>query len=274
MKTPAGVDPDLDRLQQSVAYQKIGSIHAELVEFDEAVTAYKKALEILPDSAESRLGLGDVYLQQGMPEEALAEYNRVVQTNPKSAPANFRVADTNLRIGRYDTAAAAAARVLTIAPENRRAHYVLATALVRTGEKERAEKELELYRRLEAEARSEIDRSRDIIVLNRGAAAKLLEGRNEEAIDLFLKAIEAYPDAPANYLNLGVAQSKLGKHKDAVETFQKMLSRGMTENFMVYRNLSREYELLGDMEASRRHRVVYLQNLDLALRETLESNLE
>jgi len=53
-----------------------------------------------------------------------------------------------------------------------------------------------------------------------------------------------------------------------------MLSVGMTDNFMVYRNLSQEYELLGDMEASRRHRVVYLQNLDVALRETLESNLE
>ncbi len=274
MKSAAGVDPDLDRLQQSIAYQKIGSIRAELVEFDEAASAYKKALEILPTSPESRLGLGDVYLQQGKPEEALAEYNRVAQTDPKSVAAHFRVADTSLRIGRFDAAATAAARVLSIDPGHRRAHYVLATALVRTGEKENAEKELELYRKLEAEARSEIDRSRDIVVLNRGAAAKLLEGRNEEAVGLFLKAIEAYPDSPTHYLNLGTAQSKLGRHKDAVETFQKMLSVGMTDNFMVYRNLSQEYELLGDMEASRRHRVVYLQNLDVALRETLESNLE
>jgi len=273
MKSSAGMDPGLDRLQQSVAYQKIGSIRAELVEFDEAASAYKKALEILPESAESRLGLGDVYLQQGKLEEALAEYNRVVQADPKSAAAHFRVADASLRIGRFDAAAASASKVLTIDPGHRRAHYVLATALVRTGEKESAEKELELYRKLEAEARSGIDRSRDIIVLNHGAAAKLLEGRHEEAIGLFQKAIEAYPDSSALYLNLGTAQSKIGRHKDAVETFQKMLSLGM-DNFMVYRNLSQEYELLGDMEASRRHRVVYLQNLDVALRESLESNLE
>ena len=52
------------------------------MEFDEAVSAYKKALEILPDSAESRLGLGDVYLQQGKPEEALAEYSRVAADRP------------------------------------------------------------------------------------------------------------------------------------------------------------------------------------------------
>jgi len=273
MKSPTSDDPDLDRLQQSIVFQKIGSIRAELVEFNEAATAYKKALEILPTSAESRLGLGDVYLQQGKPEEALAEYSRVAQTDPKSVAAHFRVADTSLRLGHFDAAATAAAKVLSIDPGHRRAHYVLATALVRTGEKENAEKELELYRKLEAEARSEIDRGRNIVVLNHGAAAKLLEGRNEEAIALFQKAIEAYPDSPTHYLNLGTAQSKLGRHKDAVETFQKMLSLGM-DNFMVYRNLSQEYELLGDMEASRRHRVVYLQNLDLALQESVESNLQ
>src|SRR6185503_7829285 len=77
MKSPAGIDPDLDRLQQSVVYQKIASIRAELVQYDEAAIAYRKALEILPNSAESRLGLGDVYSQQGKLEDALAEYTRV-----------------------------------------------------------------------------------------------------------------------------------------------------------------------------------------------------
>jgi tetratricopeptide (TPR) repeat protein len=91
---------------------------------------------------------------------------------------------------------------------------------------------------------------------------------------MFFKIIESYPDAPAHYLNLGTAQSKLGRHKAAVDTFQKMLSLGMADNFLVYRNLAQEYQLLGDMEARRRHEVVYLQNIDVALREALEWNLE
>jgi hypothetical protein len=53
-----------------------------------------------------------------------------------------------------------------------------------------------------------------------------------------------------------------------------MLSLGMDDNFLVYWNLSQEYRLLGDMDASRRHEVVYLQNLDVALRDALEWNLE
>jgi tetratricopeptide (TPR) repeat protein len=274
MKAPASIDPALDRLQQSVVYQKIGRIRVELVQFDEASAAYKKALEILPDSAESRLGLGDVYLQQSRPEDALIEYSSVIAADPINPAAHFRVADANLRMGRFDAAATAASRTLAIDPGHRRAHYVLATALVRLGETENAERELELYRKLEAEARSEIDRSRNMVVLNRGAAAKLLEGRPEEAVEMFLKVIQSYPDEPAHYLNLGTVQSKLGQHKAAVETFQKMLSLGMADNFLVYRNLAEEYELLGDMEGSRRHRVVYLQNLDVALQESLASDLD
>jgi len=273
MKTPASIDPAVDRLQQSVVYQKIGSIHAELVEFDEAISAYKKALELTPDSAESRLGLGDIYLQQGKTQDALAEYTRVVAADAKNVTGLSRIADANLKMGRFADAATAAAKILAIDSGNRRAHFVRATALVRMDQKEDADRELELFRKLEAETRAETDRNRDIIVLNSGAAAKLLEGQPEEAIEMFLKIIETYPDGTAHYLNLGVVRSKLGQHKAAADTFQKMLSLGM-DSFLVSWSLAQEYKTLGDMEASRRHEVVYLQNVDLALRDALDWNLE
>jgi superkiller protein 3 len=273
MKAPANIDPAVDRLQQSVVYQKIGSLSAELVEFDRAITAYKKALEITPDSVESLLGLGDVYVQQGKPEDALAEYSRGVASDPGSAAAQFRVGDANLRLGRFPEAAAAAAKALTIDSAHRRAHYVRATALLRMGQDEDGQKELELYQKLEKESRSETDRSRNIIVLNRGAADKMLAGRTDEAVAMFLKIIETYPDSATAYLNLASAQSKLGRHKDAVDTLQKMLNNKM-DSFLVSWSLAQEYEHLGDSEASRRHTAVYLQNIDLALRAALESNLE
>lgn len=274
MKAPAVVDPALDRLQQSVVYQKMGSIHAGLIEFDQAATAYRKALELTPESADSRLGLGDVYLQRGDTAAALTEYAQVVAVAPQNVAANFRIAEANLRMGRFPEAAASAAKVLALEPGHRRAHYVHATALVRMDRKEEGERALELYRKLEAEARSQTDRSRNIVVLNLGAASKLLEGRADEAIEMFRKIIETYPDALASYLNLGTAQSKAGRRVAAVESFQKMLSLGMVDGFMVYRNLAEEYRLLGDREASQRHEVVYLQNLDVALQEALDSGLE
>src|SRR5262249_33979867 len=65
MKASDDIDPAVDRLQRSVVYQKLGSIRAELAELEQAEAAYKKALEFTPDGVEARLGLGDVYLQQG-----------------------------------------------------------------------------------------------------------------------------------------------------------------------------------------------------------------
>src|SRR5262249_14522365 len=155
---------------------------------------------------------------------ALAEYSRVVAADPKNVTGLSRIADANLKMGRFAEAAVAAAKVLAIDSGHQRAHFVRATALVRMDQKEDAERELDLYRKLEAETRAEVARNRDIIVLNRGAAAKLLEGHPEEAIEMFLKIIDSYPDAPAHYLNLGIAQSKLGQHEAAAGMFQKMLS--------------------------------------------------
>jgi tetratricopeptide (TPR) repeat protein len=273
MKAPKGIDPEMDRLQQSVVYQKIALIRARQSEFDEAMSAYKKASELTPDSVESRLGLGDTYVRLGRPEEALAEYSRALTMAPQNVPANFRVADAHLRMGHWAEAGAAAAKVLALDPRHLRAQYVQATVLARIGQKEEGERALEQYRKLEAEARAQTDQARDIVVLNRGAASKLLEGHPEEAIAMFLKIIESYPNAPAQYVNLGIAQSKLGRHQAAVDTFKKMVTLGM-DNFLVYRNLAEEYRLLGNLEASRPPEVVYLQNLDLTLREALEVGLE
>jgi tetratricopeptide (TPR) repeat protein len=264
-----GTDP----FQRSVVYQKIGSIRAELTEFDEAAVAYRKALEFTPDSVEAHLGLGDVYLQQGRPEDALSEYNRGVAMDPKSVPAHFRVADANLRMGRFKEASEAAAKVLAIDGRHRRAHYVLATALVRLGANADSDRELEVYRKLEAEARAADDHGRNIVVANRDAGTKLLEGHADEAIEMLRKTIETFPDSASAYLNLATAQSKLGEHKAAVETFQQMVTRNLADGFLVPWHLSQEYRFLGDMEASLRYRVVYLQNIDLALRDALEPNL-
>jgi tetratricopeptide (TPR) repeat protein len=210
-------------------------------------------------------------LHQGEAQDALNEYNRALATAAKSAAAHFRIADANLRLGRFAEASQAAAKVLAIDAGHRRAHYVLATALVRINAQD-SERQLEVSRKLEAEARSETDKGRNIVIVNRQAAAKLQEAGAEQAIEMFLKAIETFPDSPTAYLNLGIVRSKLGRHQAAVETFQKLLTGNISDSFLVSWHLSQEYQHLGDMDASRRHRVVYLQNIDVALSEVLESN--
>ena len=69
------------------------------------------------------------------------------------------------------------------------------------------------------------------------------------------------------YMNLGVAQMKLGQHSDAARTFQAMIERG-TNDFLIHRNLALEYELLGDSRFLQQ-RAIYLEKYDAALRVIL-----
>lgn len=265
MEGPPGLDPVLDRLQRSFVYQRMGGINTDLVQFDAALAAYKKALEINPDNAEARLALADLYLRRDRLDEALAEYTRVVTANPRSAAAHSRLAELNLRMARFPESVAAAAKALEIDPAHRRSRYVRAMALIRMGESEEGQKELQEYEKLERDAQAETNQGREIVVTNRGAAAHLMNGRAEEAIAMFRKGIEAHPKAAGIYVNLGLAQSRLGRHRDAVKTFETVIDLGFGDNFLVHRSLSREYELLGDTKASLRHQVLYLQRIYAAL---------
>ncbi len=51
--------------------------------FEEAVSAYKKALQFAPDSITSHIGLAATYSMMGREKEACAEAAEVLRVNPK-----------------------------------------------------------------------------------------------------------------------------------------------------------------------------------------------
>ena len=173
-----------------------------------------------------------------------------LQRIQRTPPPNFRVAEANLRAGPFRSRGIRGVE----GPHNR---PCTPESTLCPGDSTRPawsardtpQRELEQFRKLEAEARSDTDRNRNIVVLNRGAAAKLLEGHPEEAVEMFLTVIESYPDSPTHYLNLGIVQSKLGRHKAGSGHVSEDAESRDGDNFLVYRNLAQEYELLGDMEA-------------------------
>jgi tetratricopeptide (TPR) repeat protein len=268
MKAPASMTPALDRLHLSFIYQRIGGINTELVQFDAAITACKKALELSPDNADARVALGDLYLRRGQHAEAIAEYKRVLEMHSDKATPHYRLADANLRMGNFPEAAASAARALKIDPKERKARYVSGMALVRIGRTEEGERELQEYRKLEADAQAETNNQRDILVSNRGAAALALNGQGEDAIALFRKSIEAHPGASSLRLNLGLALSMLGRHREAAATLQALLDSGV-DDFLVFKSLAREYESMKDDKAGLKYSALYVRKVDLSLEEEL-----
>ncbi len=267
----SALDPDADRQQLSVIQESIGRMDSFLVRFDDALAAYKNSLELDPGNIKSRVGLADLYFRWGRLEEALPEYTRVIREDPRNATAYLGTAEVQLSRGRFSDSARAAASALTLDPEERRARYVQATALIRAGDAARGQKALQEYEATEEAALAEEKQRREILELNRSAVAKLIEGQHEQAIGLFRKALDSHPgreDEIRILLNLGLAQAKLGLHREAVETFQSMIDRGI-DDFLIHRNLAVEYALLGDPR-SVEQRAVYLQKYDAALKARLK----
>ena len=64
-------------------YANLGSAYLNIGQYGEAITAYKKAIHLWPDSLYGRIPLTATYCLAGRMEEAHVEAEEVVRINPK-----------------------------------------------------------------------------------------------------------------------------------------------------------------------------------------------
>jgi tetratricopeptide (TPR) repeat protein len=137
---------------------------------------------------------------------------------------------------------AAAQQALKIESGNLKSHYVLAVALLRSGRSEDGAAEMERFRKLEADDRESKDPGGATGAFLKSSMTKLEKGRIDEALEEIRQNLRSDSDSTLFYLNLGIAQSRVGRHTDAINTFQTMMDRGLGDSFLVDFNLYREYE--------------------------------
>jgi len=263
-------DPAADRQQRSVILERIGSMNVLLVRFDNALAAYKSSLELSPDNLKARLGLADLYFRRGMMNEAFDEYMRAASVHRESAAAYDGLADTCLHLGRFSESVAAAQKAIELDPKDGGPRYILGLAFLRAGQAEQGRTALQEYEKFEAQTQADQKHQRTLLELDRNAAMKLVGSQGEDAIELWREALSSRPSATLEtrlFMNMGVAQAKLGQHREAAETFQTMIDLGI-DDFLIHRNLAVQYELLGDSRFLQ-HRASYLQKYDAALKVIL-----
>jgi len=266
-KVKGSGDPGRDRYLRSRIYEETSRMQVSLFQFNEALSNLQIALDLDPGNALGFVDLGDLDLKLGKPEDAAAHYAQAILLTGGNAAAYYGIAEANRRLGRYPQAVMAADKALEINPRDAKSSYVRSVALLRAGQREIGEAELERFGKLEANERDEQVRGRAIPATLSTASARLEEQQGEAAIEVLREGIHSYPDSVSLQLNLGIVQSRLGRHRDAVKTFQAMIDQGFQDPdyFLVHLNLSREYEVLGDMKASQFHRLIYLQKYDAFL---------
>ncbi|MBI2150373.1 MAG: tetratricopeptide repeat protein [Acidobacteria bacterium] len=248
-----------------VLYKRIGDFNTDLLRFDEALSNYARALDFDPENPAIHLALGNLHLQRNNAGRALSEFTQVISSQPRSVGALYGIAEARRRMDRLEESVAAAGKALEIDPNHSGARYIRGAALVRLGRGREGQRDLEQYRKLQAEAETETHRRRERQTFKTTGMFRLLGGQFEEAIAVFKEGVAAYPDVAELYFNLGLAQSQSGKHRAAIETFQELLGRGIATDILVHRYLAQEYLAVGEVEAAERHQAIYVKKREAEL---------
>ncbi|MBI4657443.1 MAG: tetratricopeptide repeat protein [Verrucomicrobia bacterium] len=200
------------------AHYNLGNAYYALKRSSEAETCYRKALEVQPDLTEARYNLGLLAHERGKLQEAIEEYRRVTDVNPAHPDALLNLGLVLKDLGQHDDAEACYRRLLQTSPDHARGQVNLASVLISKDELEEAEN---LCRRVLrhhpglAEA-----------WLNLGVARQAA-GNVTEAIECFQRALELRPQYEEARYNLGIAELLAG-HLDA--GWQNYEARWRTEN--------------------------------------------
>jgi tetratricopeptide (TPR) repeat protein len=236
-----------------------------LTNLDGAVAAYQRTLQLDPTAPSGRVKLGKAYFSSNRLEEALAEFDRAITETPDNSDAHLSLSEVHLASGRWEQAASAAERTIKLGASDSRALYLLGTALIRLGRREEGEERLREFARVEAGFEAAKATEREIAAINTAAVEALREGNNNAAIQQLTEGVIHFPDDARLEMNLAIVQSRLGRHQMAVKTLESMLERGIGRRFVIHKNLADEYEVLGNKEASQRHRKIYLDSREAEL---------
>ena len=223
---------------------------------DEAIAAYRRAIELNPDLSWSHHNLGEALAKLGQFEEAIASYRRAIELNPDFSWSYHHLGDALDRQQQWEEAVAAFRKATELNADHFGSYCGLGQSLVKLGQLDEA---IAAYRQA-----SILNPDVDWIY---GCIANLLQQRREldleaaiasyrRAVQLNPNDVQAYrnllniqPDNLEIYLDLGNALAQQGDWRGAMDTYQRALQLNPQE--ALFHNLLGEaLEQLGDLNAA------------------------
>jgi len=228
-------DDDRTRNQrESDAFNARGIEAADRKWYDEAVRAFRRAIELDPDSAHAHDNLATVYSEQGQYRLALAEYLEALKLEPDNPTAHYNLA-CFLTAHAHEMAIQEYTEAIDIEYDYPDAHVNLGLCYVDVGDHENAIAEFRIATELDPEdvgARQELAASLIDVVR--------LEGDNVDA-----------------YIDLGIAYMEQGFYAEAERAFRSAAEIAPNEVLAIYH--------LAALYAAWDRREDALRNLEAAL---------
>ena len=182
--------------QNPLAHSNLGLALADRGQFDEAITHYRKALEIDPNYVLAHYSFGPALASRGQFDEAIAHYRKALEIEPDYALGHYNLGNALAGRGQFGEAISHYRKALEIKPDYAEAHYNLGLALADRGQFEDA---ITHYRKaLEIEPN-------DADAHNNLGAALAGRGQFDQAITHFQEAVKIKPGDAQTQNNLGRA---------------------------------------------------------------------
>jgi len=238
-------------------YQSWGSLLVNQADFDGAVSAYRRRIDINPNNAEAHRQLGEIYILQGRHEEALTELSVATWLDPADAKAHAAAGQVYARIARYPDAIGALSRALALDGALREARYTLGTVLTRTGRAEEGKTALDLFGRQQADAEALGRREFELDALRRQASKHALAGESAEAIAVLERVASLDPESSRSHRDLGVALLRARRPTEALDHLRR--AQQLEDTADGYAQLADAYAAAGHADESARMRAGYLE---------------
>jgi tetratricopeptide (TPR) repeat protein len=211
-----------------------GVVHAELGDYLQAASVFRRALRIDGSYLPARLKLAEALLSGGNAPASRVVYEELLQGYPELSLARYGLGRALASLGDAAGALAAYEQAIHLAPQFGAAHYALGLAYRDAGSSERALAHLEAYRRLGPRRPELPDPLLDDVRALAGTARQLIAagarlaslGKTNEAIALHVKALESDPDASQAHVNLISLYGSAGRAQEAEFHYQHALKRG------------------------------------------------
>ena len=231
-----------------MAYNAMGRMRLDQMEFDQARDAFKKALELDALNGDAHNGLATILIEEDRLEEAEAELQMALRYIPNNMQVLATLAGLHNKRGDYQQGIALARRALSVNDRLPQALNNLGSALRNTGDLSGAanafetaladhpnyvpsiinlaqvylamhqeEKMAELYQRA-----LEINPTQPIALCNLGTY-KVSRGRLEEGRELFQRAVEAAPDYALAHTHLGMLLLNEEQNAEALHHLERSL---------------------------------------------------
>lgn len=181
----------------------------------EALDEFERAVEMDPKSVDARIGIGDVYKQEGDLPRAERWYGQAAQVGPDVFEAQYAHGLVLQLMQRFREAIRAYLRALQIDPRNFDANMNVALAFVQVGEAQQGLPYAVRAVRLNPESGP--------ANYNLGVVYSSV-GRFDDAITSYRRASEYMGTSPQILMGIADSESALGKYTESARTMERLIA--------------------------------------------------